>query len=62
MSVGATSADPIETQQAFTVDVSMFSNLTKTLGLQSNEQTYMIYMWLKYTMKITARREPEGGN
>jgi hypothetical protein len=36
--------------------------MTKTLGLEKNEQTYLIYMWLKYTMRITAQRVPEGGN
>lgn len=39
-----------------------WDELTQMLGLDHNEQTYMIWLWLQYASKITLNREPDGGN
>ena len=44
------------------LDLSEFTNVTTTLGLASSEQTYMIYLWLKYARDQTLERTQDGGN
>ena len=55
LELGENAADIIENKSA-TLDLTPFNDLTKTLGLDQNEQTYLIYMWLKYTIKLTLFR------
>lgn len=45
--------------QTKTMDLSILSELTETLGFKSNEQTYLFYMWLVYCKKYTFAREDE---
>lgn len=39
------------------VDLSPYENLTQTLGFKTNEQTYLLYLWLKYCRKYTFARQ-----
>jgi hypothetical protein len=44
------------------LNLDSWTELTTTLGLADNRQTYMIWEWLFYCNKITVNREPDGGN
>lgn len=38
------------------LDLSVFKELTETLKLDTNEQSYLLYLWLKYCKKYTFER------
>ena len=43
------------------VDFSTLSNFTKLLNLTDDKQTYLLFIWLKNMLEITAMRKDQGG-
>ena len=44
-----------------TVDYSRFSNFTKLLKLTNDKQTYLLLIWMKNMLEVTAMRKDQGG-
>lgn len=60
--VGKMVVDITEVPDAQVLELGGFGEVTKDLGLESDEQTYLIYLWLKYLIKYTVQRQHEGGS
>lgn len=44
-----------------TVKYSSFSNFTQLLNLTDDKQTYLLFIWLKNMLEVTAMRKDQGG-
>jgi hypothetical protein len=64
LNAGNNTIDIIAETKSKNADLNLkaFDNVTKALKLETNEQSYMVYLWIKYLLSITARRVPEGGS
>lgn len=62
LSVGQQAVDVTEKKGVKSLDLSMFTKLTKDLGLDENRQTYLIFLWMKQTISKSIIRHTEGGS